>query len=308
MKKITIGLIVVLVLLLSSVYIFIPSKIHIVTGVSINCVPKIASNCVNDSMVWKRWWPAQSTQFAFNGYRFELTNPFTDGAEVAIKKNKTVYQSRVQMIPVGRDSTIAHWSVDYPTSVNPFERLRQRSEAFTIKQNLDSLLQYFKSFEGETKNIYGFHIQRTTFPDTILAATKFLTSNYPTTQNIYDAVNKIKTVVAKQGAKEKGSPMLNIERIDSSNYETMVAIPVDKELNKEQNVATSIMLTMKDRFLFIEVIGGPATIKKAHEAITKFMLDHVLTAPAIPFDILITDRSKETDTSKWKTAVYFPSM
>lgn len=102
--------------------------------------------------------------------------------------------------------------------------------------------------------------------------------------------------------------MLNIERIDSSHYETMVAIPVDKELNEEQNVSTSIMLTMKDRFLFSEVTGGAATIQKAHEAIHKYMLDHVLTAPAIPFDILITDRSKETDTSKWRTAVYFPSM
>jgi len=308
MKKITVGIVVILVLLLGSVYVFIPSKIQIVSSTTINCVPATASNCINDSLTWKKWWPVQSNNFVLDAYEFRLTDPLSDGAEISIEKNETVYQTKVQMIPVGRDSTIAHWLVYYPASVNPFRRLQQRNDALHIKQNLDSLLQGLKNFAGETKNIYGFHIERTTFPDTVLAKTKFVSRDYPTTKTIYDAITKIKTVAAKQGSKERGFPMLNIERIDSSHYETMVAIPVDKELNEEQNVSTSIMLTMKDRFLFSEVTGGAATIQKAHEAIHKYMLDHVLTAPAIPFDILITDRSKETDTSKWRTAVYFPSM
>jgi len=309
MKKLTIGIIVILVLILCSVYVFIPSKIEI-SGVStINCIPKVASNSINDSMMWEKWWPNKSSKhFSYNGYEYELINPLTDGAEITIKKNETIYQTKVLMVPVGRDSTTAHWFVSYSASMNPLKRIRQRKEAVTIKNNLDSLLERLKNFAGETRNIYGFHIERGTFPDTILAATKFVTVNYPTIQNIYDAINKIKTVIAKQGAKEKGSPMLNIERIDSLQYETMLAIPIDRELNKELNVATSIMLTMKDRFLFTEVIGGPVAIQKAHEAINKYMLDHVLTAPAIPFDILITDRSKQGDTSKWRTTIYYPSM
>jgi hypothetical protein len=38
------------------------------------------------------------------------------------------------------------------------------------------------------------------------------------------------------------------------------------------------------------------------------MNDHFLSAPAIPFEILITDRSKEKDTTRWKTKIYQPSM
>lgn len=309
MKKITAGIIIIVLFLLGSVYIFIPSKIEIVSTVTINCVPKTASNSINDSMTWKKWWPsASSAHFGFNGYEYVLTNPLADGAEITVKKDETVWQTKVQMIPVGRDSTTAHWFVSYSVSADPFKRISQKNEAALFKKDLDSLLERLKSFAGETKNSYGFHIERTTFPDTILAATKFLTPGYPTTQNIYSAIARIKTVVARQGAKEKGFPMLNVERIDSSNYETMVALPVDKALQTEQHVATSIMLTMKDRFLSTEVTGGRSTIQKAHEAITKYMLDHVLSAPAIPFDILVTDRSKQSDTSKWKTIIYYPSM
>jgi hypothetical protein len=68
------------------------------------------------------------------------------------------------------------------------------------------------------------------------------------------------------------------------------------------------MVPMKDRFLKTGVTGGPLTIKKAHEAIDEYMKDHILSQPAIPFEILVTDRSKETDTSKWKTTIFYPSM
>ena len=36
------------------------------------------------------------------------------------------------------------------------------------------------------------------------------------------------------------------------------------------------------------------------------MNDHSLSAPVIPFEYIITDRSKEPDTSKWITKICFP--
>jgi len=65
---------------------------------------------------------------------------------------------------------------------------------------------------------------------------------------------------------------------------------------------------MKDRFLTTEVTGGPASIEKARRAIEKYMVDHTLPAPARPFEILVTDRSKVADTAAWKTKIFYPSM
>jgi hypothetical protein len=65
---------------------------------------------------------------------------------------------------------------------------------------------------------------------------------------------------------------------------------------------------MKDRFLTTDVSGGPVSIEKAHNAIKKYMSDHSLWGPATPFEILVTDRSKITDTAAWKTKIFYPSM
>jgi hypothetical protein len=36
--------------------------------------------------------------------------------------------------------------------------------------------------------------------------------------------------------------------------------------------------------------------------------DHQRVAPAIPFQSLVTDRTKQPDTSKWVTRLYWPIM
>src|SRR6266487_3596951 len=107
---------------------------------------------------------------------------------------------------------------------------------------MHSVMVSLLNFASKTKNIYGFHIERTTFTDTILAATRFSTSTYPAIEIIYNAVNWLKKKIRDEGA------------------------------------------------------------------IEKYMDDHFLSAPAIPFEILITDRNKEADTSKWETKIFYPSM
>jgi hypothetical protein len=110
------------------------------------------------------------------------------------------------------------------------------------------------------------------------------------------------------GAIEKDSPMFHVNLIDSTHYQTMIAICVDKEIHGDKDFFVSRMVPMKDRFLSTSVTGGDSTIRRAHEAIENYMDDHFLSAPAIPFEILITDRLAEKDTSKWKTKIFYPSM
>jgi len=57
-----------------------------------------------------------------------------------------------------------------------------------------------------------------------------------------------------------------------------------------------------------EVKNGPYTIDAAMEQLEVYRADHQYTSPAIPYQLLVTDRLKETDTSKWITKLYYPIL
>jgi hypothetical protein len=293
--------------------VLIPSQIEITAVASIKCPANRLNDCLHNLNTWKRWWPAESRSggnntIAFKDYRYSLAESFTNGAAIGLTKNNKTYLTKLVLIPQGFDSTVAQWQVSFTTSPNPITRVFEYFEAFDIRNNLDTILNNLRNFAGNTENIYGFPIERTTFTDTILLATRFQSTVYPSLPAIYATIHNLKTRIAAAGAREKDHPMLNVNQTDTNRFETMVAICVDKEIKTAPPYFISRMVPMKDRFLKTEITGGPSSIKKAHEAITQFMTDHILSQPAIPFEILITDRSKETDSSKWKTTIFYPSM
>ena len=312
MKKILLFIFILFALCLAAVYIFFSAEITISDISPSACIPKNVTDCLRDQSTWRKWWPEGATTsdsfLTYKKYEYKLVQPFTDGAEIQLKKGETKNKTKITVIPFGKDSSMVEWQTSFTSSYNPFKRIAQWFEAKEIKKNMHSVMVSLLNFASKTKNIYGFHIERTTFTDTILAATRFSTSTYPAIEIIYNAVNWLKKKIRDEGAKEKDFPMLNVREADNSHYETMIAICINKEIKNEGNIFISRMVPMKDRFLTTEVMGGPFSIKNAHAAIEKYMDDHFLSAPAIPFEILITDRNKEADTSKWETKIFYPSM
>lgn len=60
------------------------------------------------------------------------------------------------------------------------------------------------------------------------------------------------------------------------------------------------------KILSAEIRGGTYTSKESIKRLELYMDDHKLTSPAIPFESLVTDRSKEADTARWVTKLYYP--
>jgi hypothetical protein len=60
--------------------------------------------------------------------------------------------------------------------------------------------------------------------------------------------------------------------------------------------------------LVTEVKGGQIEVNKASVQLLNYISDYNRTAPAIPFESLVTDRRKEPDSSKWITRIYYPVM
>jgi hypothetical protein len=106
---------------------------------------------------------------------------------------------------------------------------------------------------------------------------------------------------------ETGFPMLNIYKTDSVNYLTRVAIPVDKKLPSSGNISYKWMLG-GGNILVTDVRGGPFSIDSAFQQLEYYVHDYNRTSPAIPFQSLVTDRSKVPDTTKWITRLYYPVM
>lgn len=313
MKKILLVVLAVLVSCLLGIYIFIPSQFKITVHAMARCIPKNIAECLRDEASWKQWWPNSASRgnyksFTYGRYQYKLMEPLTDGAEIQVNRNERDFKSRILVLPSGKDSSAVEWQVLLTSGYNPIQRVFQRFEARQIKNNIHNVLHALTNFADKTENMYGFHIKRTTFTDTILATTKFSSNSYPTTEAIYKNIEQLRKKIRQEGAQEKESPMLNVRQNDSNHFETMIAICINKEIRNSRNVFVSRMIPMKDRFLKTEVLGGPGSIRKAHNAIEVYMRDRFLSAPAIPFEILITDRSREPDTAKWKTTIFHPSM
>jgi hypothetical protein len=313
MKKILLIVLILFILFFSAVYIFIPGELRVSNVSSAACIPRNISDCLKNPAMMNRWWPEQSSKktdssFIYKHYAYKLTEPYTDGAAIQISKGDREFKTKIIAISLGRDSCAVKWESSFMSSLNPFKRVGEYFEAVNIKNNMQNVLNTMLTFAGKTQNIYGFPIERTTFTDTILFATRFFTGTYPSVETIYRHINELKNRIKAAGAIEKDFPMLNVNQKDSTGYETMIAICVNKQIQNDKNFFFSRMVPMKDRFLKTTATGGNLTIQQAHEAIQNYMRDRFLSQPAIPFEILVTDRNTETDTAKWKTIIFYPSM
>jgi hypothetical protein len=101
--------------------------------------------------------------------------------------------------------------------------------------------------------------------------------------------------------------MLNVSTADSIHYLTRVGMPVDRIIPTSKEISLKRM-PAGGNMLIVDVKGGTSTMNNALQQVQNFISDYHESAPAIPFFSLITDRRKETDTSKWLTKIYYPVM
>jgi hypothetical protein len=81
-------------------------------------------------------------------------------------------------------------------------------------------------------------------------------------------------------------------------------------------IATGLPLVTSERYLLKkmelgyilkgEVKGGVNTVKRALDNLASYAMDYDKTAPAIPYQLWVTDRQQQPDTTQWVTQLYFP--
>ncbi|WP_018617057.1 hypothetical protein [Segetibacter koreensis] len=315
MNKALIGLSFFVVLTLISVYIFIPAQLHISVSTAMNTNTNALFRYVSDESKWNQWWPLETNEIKlidedhykhFNGYTYRLKEKLYNAVGVEIIKKNQVIAGKIIIIPIAQDSLIVQWNNNLTTSINPFIRIKQYQQALNTKKNITVILHSLKSFAEDKDKVYKLNIRRTTLTDTLFVAVKTVTTGYPSTEVIYHFIQNLRTYITQQKAREMDRPILNITKRDSVHYEMMVAIATNIALKGNGSIAFKRMIAYKDKILTADVTGGLNSIKKAYNELNTYMSDYNLTSPVIHWETLITDRSKETDSTKWITRICIP--
>ena len=304
MKKILIGLVLSIAFLLAAVYLFIPGKIKMEAAVSLNvAMPGVSRTLANDNN-WKKWWPGE-TPFVYDKQSYSIRGKIFNRFDIDIYSEMDTVSSRMELVLIKIDTMTIAWSAEQVTSSNPFTRFSQFRHANATEKNMNAVLQSMKTFLQKTENIYGFDVKETLVKDSVLISTRRTFDHYPGVQEVDAMIQSLKKYIVQNNAIEKNSPMLNVLKIDNTHYEVMTAIPVDKALPQTNEFAPKFLLK-GGNILEAQIQGGPYTIENSLKEFENYRADYKFTSPAIPYQLLVTDRAKETDTTKWITRLYYP--
>jgi hypothetical protein len=303
MKKWGLFIIVVLLLAVACIYLFIPSTLTIAKVVPARCRSSAVFSVIGGDSGRGRWLPVGD-----GGFQYHVAAVYYNGVDISIlTPQRRELISRLSIIPIGKqDSSLLHWECQLPAGVNPIGRVRRYAEAKEIAGNMKDVLNKLSDFLGKKENIYGTAIRESSTTDTFLVVTKSVYPVYPSTRDVYDLLDKLKGYIEHKGAREAGYPMMNVTKSGDlkAPFHLMVAIPIDRPLGGEGSI--SFMRLVPGKYLVTEVSGGETSIHRALDGLQRYITDYQRTVMAIPFQSLITDRSRQPDTSQWKTRIYYP--
>ncbi len=294
-------------------YFLKPAKPSILFAKTIKTNTKAFSRTINEENSWKKWWPGKvtrrttndSSSFEYNGYAYRITGKRYSSLLINIARNEMRISTELIFIPIANDSVVMRWKSDTLIAANSGASLK--SITSDLNRDFKTIIGAIETFYANDANIYGLLFEKKQVVDSILISTSVQLNTYPKTADIYQMINKLRAFAKANGAAETGYPMLNISTEDNTHYKAQVAIPVNKKLQDKGDIHYKWMLG-GGKILVGEVKGGLNTISKGMGEMENYVTDNGLVAPAIPFQSLVTDRSMESDTSKWVTKLYWPVM
>ena len=227
--------------------------------------------------------------------------------QLNVATNNISTKSFITANSINKETTAINWFAEIKTSWNPIQRVKDYKEAIRIKKTTAQLLQHLNDFVEKPENIYGLDIKEITLKDTVLISTKFVNKQLPTNNQIYKAVDELTKYLTSFKKMAQNNPMVTVLENPTKDYTIMVGISINGEIPETAIYKIKKMPTNGKMFI-ADVKGGPATIRNGYEALKSFLQDTKRPSPAVPFELLNTDRRQVNDTSKWETRIYYPVM
>jgi uncharacterized protein YndB with AHSA1/START domain len=295
---------VVLLLAVAGLFLLLPRQVSLSQDIAIKAPSGAVLRALTEKEKWQRWWPVDNTALKYHAENFNPGSETTNSMLVDIQAGDTAVQGLLMTISVTNDSTIVSWEATLPAGANPFQRISTWMEARKLKRQLAAALTRLKAFSEDPRNVYGIAVKEVKVTTPYLVALKGESTLPLSTQEVYARIDELRTYIHSKGARETAPPMLNIQTEDSTLYQFMVALPVDRLLPGKGPIEQKRMVMGK--LLEAEVRGGDSTVQRGMAALENYRRDYRRASPAIPYASLVTDRTKEPDTAKWITQLYCP--
>lgn len=316
MRKGIVWLLVVLVAVFGSLYFFIPRNIAIKKQIDVTVNSNAFMRSLFDESTWPLWWPSGDTKnepgladngLVYKGNVYSIREKKISSLVISIKGKTDSVLTELIAIPLRTDSLQLAWVGIARAGVNPVKRFQNWQWTHGISKDMETLLQKLRAYFSSEDHLYSIHIDKELVRDSTLISTAATSKDYPTTDFVYNMVDKLNRFATANNAVQTGLPMLNITPLQNGTYTTKVALPVDKKLKDKGDIQYRWMLG-GGNILVAKVTGGPRQIERAFEEMERYVEENQRIAPAIPFQSLVTDRRTVPDTSKWVTKIYWPVM
>jgi hypothetical protein len=311
MKKWIFGLLFIAGIAMGSIYIFIPADLTVSEVRYIKtfrgAVAKFLTSKEKLNQCFGNVAAKTDSNFKYKGFTFSISKIIFNGNVIDITSDAINTQSNLIPLEMTTDSSSLHWVAAIHAGSNPFNRIKYYYAATKLKESMAGLLDEMKTYLEHPLNIYGIEVTEIRLKDSLLISTKSSSNHEPGVNEVYGQVKKLQDYAASQNAAATNSPMLNIQQIDSNHFEFMVGLPVNKKITETADIHIKLM-PPGGKMLITEIKGGPYTIRNSMKLFDIYKQDAKKTSPAIPFELLITNRAAEPDTSKWITRLYYPVM
>src|ERR1700754_2794767 len=152
MKKWTILAAILLLVILVPIYVFIPGKLKILRVGSVACNPTGGFRALLLDSNWRKW----AEPSGLDGDVFQFSVAYYHALGINVKgAGGWKAESRLNILPVGKDSVVMEWQCELPSSMVPWERIRQYRRAVRLKEEMDRSLARLTVFLSKKDNIYG---------------------------------------------------------------------------------------------------------------------------------------------------------
>lgn len=311
MKKWLIIFTILAVIAFAGVSFFIPSTLSLRASVSIKAARPALYRLLQDPISISKWWPGYidssglERKFMLNKNTYAIGHNNVSLVPITIVGNGLTNNTALYLIPYQSENVSMEWVNTITMSHNPFTKLVQYLEARNTNRDMQRILEEAHKYFSVEANIYELNIVHSLITDSTFLFTEGISHTYPSTYYIYSLIEKLKIYSSHYNAEQTNYPILNITNIDSTNYLIKVAIPVSKDLPSKEEIESKRM-PVNVKILVADVYGGSVAAANAFTQMQLYITDRNLQVPGLPFFSLVTDRSQESDSSKWLTRVCFP--
>ncbi len=331
LKALTLLFLILLVLFLV-IAIFLPSRMHIKKTIEINAPVSYVYEQVNNFSLWINWSPFQekdpNMRTSFEGpvkgegayMKWESSegngslnwNEITN--EISLKGNlnyegmsKSDIQFEFEKTPLG---CVTSWSINVENLSYPINRWKGFFMKSNLEEDFERGLNNLKSVCETGMIVMGIKWKTSEVDEKEVSSLLAFTIKDSCTLNefpskLQELFNEISDYMKSMNVAQNGSPFCVYYNWNPEGMSVFEAgLPTAQSLKGKGRVQLSELSGSK--VLMVSQYGPYESTSDAHDAIDKYMKEKHIESIGAPWEVYVTDISKEPDTTKWETQVFYP--